>query len=129
MLPNNKKLFVRLLKGLQKSGKSPAALAKAIVYVWLETSYPHLRRPSSEAALLKDSRVIEFAAWVASLDLMTGAFWLSSAYASLTGRETKKKNSLFFTPPYLSNHILANAGETLLAGKIIDPACGGAAKA
>lgn len=127
MLPNNKKLFEGLLKGLQKSSNSPTDLVSAILQCWLETSYPSLTRPSVEARLLQEPIVTEFATWLSGLDLMTSAFWLSTAYASLTGNEVRKRHSLFFTSPYLASQILDNAGGNLLRGKIIDPACGGAA--
>lgn len=127
MLPNDKKTFEKLVKALRKAEKSPKELVGGILQLWLQASYPHLTRPSADAKLLQDSPIVEFASWASRLDLLTAAFWLGSAYASLSGNETRKKHSLYFTPPYLANRLLDNADEALLLGKIIDPACGGAA--
>lgn len=115
------------MKGLKKTENSSEKLVDGILHLWLKTSYPHLTRPRAEAKFLANSFVREFTSWVSGLDILTGAFWLGSAYASLAGNETRKKHSLYFTPPYLASRILDNAGKTLLWGKIIDPACGGAA--
>ena len=127
MLPNDKKTFEKLLKGLRKTEHSPRNLVGGILHLWLKTSYPRLTRPRAEKKLLEAPIVAEFAAWASGLDLLTGAFWLGSAYASLSGNEARKQNSLYFTPPYLASRLLDNADEALLLGKIIDPACGGAA--
>lgn len=127
MLPNDKKTFEKLVKGLRKTEKTPKKLVGGILHLWLQASYPHLTRPSADAKLLQNSFIVEFAFWASRLDLLTAAFWLGSAYASLSGNETRKKHSLYFTPPYLANRLLDNADEALLLGKIIDPACGGAA--
>lgn len=127
MLPNDKNTFEKLLKGLKKTESSSEKLVDGILHLWLKTSYPHLTRPRAEAKFLANTFVEEFTSWVSGLDILTGAFWLGSAYAALAGNETRKKHSLYFTPPYLASRILDNAGKTLLWGKIIDPACGGAA--
>lgn len=127
MLPNNKKTFVRLLHGLKSTEYTPQNLVSGILHLWLKTNYHHLARPRAEAKLLRNPSVEGFASWVSRLDLLTAAFWLGSAYATLAGSEARKKQSLYFTPPHLANRLLENAGEALLQGKIIDPACGGAA--
>lgn len=127
MLPNDKKTFEKLLKGLRKTENSPQNLVGGILHLWLKASYPHLTRPHVEAKLLANPNVADFASWVSRLDLLTAAFWLGSAYATLSGNEARKQQSLYFTPPYLANRLLDDAAESLLQGKIIDPACGGAA--
>lgn len=127
MLPDNKKLFERHCKCLQKTGYPASQLVNATLYLWLESNYTHLHLPSVSLKLLKNPDVVEFFGWISNQGFMTGAFWLSSAYAALTGKKVRKENSLFFTPPYLSNRILDNAGKALLSGKVVDPACGGAA--
>ena len=127
MLPNDKKTFEKLLKGLIKTENSPQNLVGGILHLWLKASYPHLTRPYVEAKLLANLNVADFASWVSRLDLLTAAFWLGSAYAVLSGNEARKQQSLYFTPPYLANRLLDDAAESLLLGKIIDPACGGAA--
>lgn len=127
MLPDDKKTFEKLLKGLRKTENSPQILVGGILHLWLKASYPHLTRPHVEAKLLANPNVADFASWVSRLDLLTAAFWLGSAYATLSGNEARKQQSLYFTPPYLANRLLDDAAESLLQGKIIDPACGGAA--
>lgn len=127
MLPNDKKTFEKLLKGLRKTENSPQNIVGGILHLWLKASYPHLTRTHVEAKLLANPNVADFASWVSRLDLLTAAFWLGSAYATLSGNETRKQQSLYFTPPYLANRLLDDAAESLLQGKIIDPACGGAA--
>jgi hypothetical protein len=77
--------------------------------------------------LAVDPVVSDFAIWLQDTDILTGAFWLSSAYAALLGAKHRKASAMYFTPPYLSDRILDDAGEHLFSGKIIDPACGGAA--
>ena len=127
MLPNDKKTFEKLLKVLRKTEDSPQNLVGGILHLWLKASYPHLTRPHVEAKLLANPNVADFASWVSRLDLLTAAFWLGSAYATLSGNEVRKQQSLYFTPPYLASRLLDDAAESLLLGKIIDPACGGAA--
>lgn len=127
MLPNDKKSYEKLLRSLKKTEDSPQNLVAGILHLWLKASYPHLSRPASEAKLLGNPYVAEFAVWLSKLELLTGAFWLGSAYANLAGSEARKQQSLYFTPPYLASRLLDNATESLLQGKIIDPACGGAA--
>lgn len=127
MLPNDKKTFEKLLRGLKKTEYSPQHLVGGILHLWLKASYPGLGRPPATAKLLENTCVAEFASWVSGLDLLTGAFWLGSAYATLSGNEARKQQSLYFTPPYLASRLLDNAAGSLLQGKIIDPACGGAA--
>lgn len=127
MLPNDKKTFEKLLKVLRKTEDSPQNLVGGILHLWLKAGYPHLTRPHVEAKLLANPNVADFASWVSRLDLLTAAFWLGSAYASLSGNEARKQQSLYFTPPYLASRLLDDAAESLLQGKIIDPACGGAA--
>lgn len=127
MLPNNKNLFEKYCSSLQKTGHSASQLVNAALFLWIESGYSHLKPPRVTSSLLKVPCIVEFSSWISKQDFMTGAFWLSSAYAALTGKTTRKENSLFFTPPFLSNRILDNAGKALLSGKVIDPACGGAA--
>jgi len=122
MLPNDKKSYEKLLRGLKKTENSPQNLVAGILYLWLKASYPHLSRPAAGAKLLGNPYVAEFASWLSKLELLTGAFWLGSAYANLAGSEARKQQSLYFTPPYLASRLLDNATESLLQGKIIDPA-------
>ena len=85
--------------------------------------YSHRRFNNSE-------EVHKLAAWLAPMDVLQLAFWLSSLYANLLSKKRRKYNALFFTPPELSSRVIANlkeAGTEFSKAKFIDPACGGAA--
>jgi len=99
---------------------------------WLALSYPNLDRRGlrSIASLANDERITRFSDWLASLPFLNAAFWLSSAYARLAGDDTRRSRALFFTPPDLSERLILNLcanGAPLATGRLIDPACGGAA--
>lgn len=130
MLPNNKsgfKLMLRSLSDLVKEGNYPSAVIRAVLARWMAQVTPGLIRHSPNSELAKQSAIAEFADWLKDTDILTAAFWLSSAYAALLDKSHRKASAMYFTPPHLSSRILDNAGEYLFLGKIIDPACGGAA--
>lgn len=130
MLPNNKNTFKSLLGDLQSLVQvrhTPSDVVNTILAQWMSKITPGITRPSQKRDLSKNGSVVAFAGWLGSTDILTGAFWLSSVYAALLDKEQRKASAMYFTPPYLSNRILDNAGSHLLSGKIIDPACGGAA--
>ncbi|MBI4755037.1 MAG: N-6 DNA methylase [Betaproteobacteria bacterium] len=60
-------------------------------------------------------------------DTLTGAFWLSSAYAVMVGKARRKQQAIYFTSPHLARRLIDAMAESLLDGPVIDPACGGAA--
>lgn len=132
MLPANKDRFNFLLEKLKllvSDGFSPEFIVRAILSNWMAQSTPRLTPLFSEdVRLVSDPTIAEFSNWLsAESDFLIGSFWLSSAFAALLGKSSQKSNAMFFTPPYLSNRILDNAGELLFSSKLIDPACGGAA--
>jgi hypothetical protein len=131
MLPTNKNGFKLLLKGLSslaKQGNSASEVIRAVVAKWMSQCTPGLKEPILENYDLKNKLpVIEFVEWLNKSEILVASFWVSSAFAGLQEREKRKFSAMFFTPPYLSNRMLDNAGSVLFKGRIIDPACGGAA--
>lgn len=130
MLPENKQYFFRLLmalKKLKREGYSPIDIVTNILHQWMLLVTPSVAlQHQSERPSVSEAE-IKFSNWLADMDILTGAFWLSTTYAELIEHEQRKSSAMFFTPPYLSSRMLDNAGELLFSGKIIDPACGGAA--
>ena len=131
MLPENKnsfKLLLQRLKALVQSGMLPESVIRSILVNWASNVTPgfHLSVPVAPH-LASHPDIIGFSEWLSESDILVGSFWLSSAFAGLLGKEHQKSSAMFFTPPYLSNRMLDNAGEALFKGKIVDPACGGAA--
>lgn len=131
MLPANKNNFKSILKELSsivRAGTAPADVIRATLKLWAAQITPGVTTPSAQVeSLLKLGTIVSFATWLGESDILTGAFWLSSAYASLITVDQRKLSAMYFTPPYLSNRMLDNAGEALFEGKVVDPACGGAA--
>lgn len=131
MLPSNKNRFQTILVGLNdlvSKGNSPVYVIRSALNLWASNVAPFSCVDLGETNLLSQEHAIAtFSHWLGETDLLTGAFWLSSAYASLISKEHRKKSAMYFTPPYLSNRMLDNAGQNLFKGKLIDPACGGAA--
>jgi len=132
MLPANKdsfKFLLEKLKPLVSAAVTPESITRAILSNWVAQSRPQLGYlPSGNDRLASTPAITEFSNWLlAESDILVGSFWLSSAFAALLGKDLQKTNAMFFTPPYLSNRILDNAGVALFTSKLIDPACGGAA--
>lgn len=92
-------------------------------------SYPALELDNAPSALDAEAPVIKFAEWLSESDLITGAFWLSSAYAALLPTEKRKSSAMYFTPPRLTARLLdcVEARIAIESGPLIDPACGGGA--
>ncbi|WP_301275632.1 class I SAM-dependent DNA methyltransferase [Dechloromonas sp.] len=92
-------------------------------------SYPDLELDIAPSSLNSDARVAKFADWLSESDLITGAFWLSSAYAALLPKEKRKSSAMYFTPPRLTARLLdcVEARIAIESGPLIDPACGGGA--
>lgn len=131
MLPNNKNYFKVMLSGLAslvKEGKLPADVIRAVLWQWVAKVTPSITLTASKTpSLISETSVNMFADWLGESEILIGAFWLSSAFAALIAKEQRKASAMYFTPPYLSNRMLDNAGQHLFTGKIVDPACGGAA--
>jgi adenine-specific DNA-methyltransferase len=63
-------------------------------------------------------------------DLLSGAYWLSSAYAMLSSDKYRKSLAMYFTPPALTGRLLDDLegiGIDYGTHRFCDPACGGAA--
>ncbi len=91
---------------------------------------PQLRASPADDSVKSKVAVQKFAAWLTQCEITTGAFWLSSAYTRLLDPEYRKANAMYFTPPSLTTRLLDDIeshGDTLVSGRIVDPACGGAA--
>ncbi|MDE2465445.1 MAG: Eco57I restriction-modification methylase domain-containing protein, partial [Alphaproteobacteria bacterium] len=136
MLPKEKQNVLRWIRKLQPlaRGRSREAreLTEAILFQWQEISFPELTRGKSAAAprFVKNTAIIRFAHWIAGMDFLDAAFWLSSTYATWIGDENRRSQAMYFTPPELSARIIENLkehGASLTKHKWMDPACGGAA--
>lgn len=135
-LPKEKRavqFYIRKLQPLANDNADGATqLATAVLRLWQAQSYPALveRRPRIRQKLLANSLVIEFAAWLSKLDILSGAFWLSSAYARWVGDDVRAERAMFFTPPQVSGRLIDNLiahGASLTKHVWVDPASGGAA--
>lgn len=132
MLPHNSVAFSRLvktLKALKDTGVSPSEITRSILARWKALSYPDLTVDNELSSLDVDTPISKFAEWLSDSDLITGAFWLSSAYAALLPTETRKCKAMYFTPPRLTSRLLdcVEARVAIESGPLIDPACGGGA--
>lgn len=132
MLPHNSLTFSRLVKSvgaLRGGGAAPSEITKSILRCWAQLSYPDLALESTPPAFSSEASVISFAEWLSESDLITGAFWLSSAYAALLPHEKRKSSAMYFTPPRLTARLLdcVEARIAIDSGPLIDPACGGGA--
>lgn len=120
--------FQRLCKALQPlvAVHGPENVVLALLSQWMAAVAPQLTSPP--APLLEDDASLQaFLAWLDGADVLTGAFWISSAYAQLVDKTHRKHQAMYFTSPHLAKRLLDHAGDSLLNGPIIDPACGGAA--
>lgn len=95
----------------------------------MQLSFPDLAFESTPPAHFLEASVAKFAEWLSQCDLITGAFWLSSAYALLLPKEKRKSSAMYFTPPRLTARLLdcVEARIAIESGPLIDPACGGGA--
>lgn len=132
MLPHNSVAFSRLVKSvgaLRGAGAPPSEITKSVLARWTALSYPELLLEHTPSALDFEPPVAKFAEWLSESDLITGAFWLSSAYAALLPTEKRKSSAMYFTPPQLTARLLdcVEARIAIESGPLIDPACGGGA--
>jgi hypothetical protein len=130
MPPTNRKPIGSLQKDLAallKVGYTPNDIIGVVLNRWMKERYPGLTKPFSVLRGDGEPAITAYVDAVLKTDMFTAAFWLSSAYAELKGKTERKWRSLYFTPPYLSDRVLHNAGTALCRGRLIDPACGGAA--
>lgn len=133
MLPANKTAFNLLIRGLRKllvAGVEPEDVTRALLASWMEDRSPHLPAPESSEALRSKPEIQKFVLWLTQCEVITGAFWLSSAYTHLIEPGYRKANAMYFTPPSLTTRLIDNVQqhrELSLLGRIVDPACGGAA--
>jgi hypothetical protein len=97
-----------------------------ILRPWMVANAPQLESPTPPQ-LEEEISVKAFVDWLSKMDVLTGAYWISSGYSLLIDKERRKKQAMYFTSPHLAKRLLDNAGDCLLRGPIVDPACGGAA--
>lgn len=111
------------------TGASPSEIINSILVLWVQLSYPDLAGKRTPTAYCFAAPVIKFAEWLSKSDVITGAFWLSSAYAALLTKEERKSSAMYFTPPRLTDRLLdsVEARISIESGPLIDPACGGGA--
>ena len=125
--------YFRTLQPLISDHKNGAAtLALTLLHLWQAQSTPSLveGRHVPNKALAGSPLVKGFAGWLAGLDTLTAAFWLSSAYARWVGKNARDYGAMFFTPPILSLRLIDNLitnGASLTHDVWLDPASGGAA--
>lgn len=120
----------RALKLLADAEPGARRVITALLSGWMARVTPALSRPAfddPDLSLAYHPAVEKFVDWLGTKDLLTGCFWLSSAYAFMVEKDQRKKQAMYFTPPHLANRLLKNAADQLLKGAIVDPACGGAA--
>lgn len=132
MLPNNRTAFSRLVRMascLRDTGATPEDIIKSVLARWVHASFPSLSLDCAPSNLFFESPVVKFAEWLGESDLITGAFWLSSAYAALLPDGVRKCSAMYFTPPRLTARLLDSieARIPIESGPLIDPACGGGA--
>lgn len=136
MLPEDKKTFIQSVKVLRKRGvntprKAEGAI-RAMLYLWQKRDFPELAKdePSKISKYLLDPIVRSHAKWISEKPFLDGAFWLSSTYAILLGKELQSRFAMYFTPPILANRLIDNLisnGASLTDHCWKDPACGGGA--
>ncbi len=132
MLPHNSatfSMFLKSVKVLMEAGATPSDITKSILACWMSLSYPDLKLEHDSKALEVDASIVKFAEWLNESNLITGAFWLSSAYAALLPAEKRKSSAMYFTPPRLTERLLESVDGCIAieSGPLIDPACGGGA--
>lgn len=136
MLPGERQTALRFIRRLQplvdNSARSASRLVSAVLHQWQGKSYERLAVPSHKIGKTLSERQLvgDFSEWLATQDVLTGAFWLSSAYACWVGDETRTTRAMFFTPPTLSFRLVDNLvhhGASLTQHVWLDPASGGAA--
>ncbi|QEM82690.2 HsdM family class I SAM-dependent methyltransferase [Halomonas binhaiensis] len=79
---------------------------------------------------VKNTAIDNTLKWLKSLNIEYAAYWAGSLYSNLIPSELRKQQANYFTPPPLTNRLLDkinNNEKNFLLGRIIDPACGGAA--
>lgn len=123
--------FQHICRGLSAcvvSGCAPDELARALLARWMSKATPQLALPACDVAMLQMKAVTRFVEeWLLPRDTLTGAFWLSSAYAVMVGKVRRKQQAMYFTSPHLALRLIDAAADSLLEGPVVDPACGGAA--
>jgi adenine-specific DNA-methyltransferase len=136
VLPVEKQTALRFFRHLQplvgNGEKGAGKLAQTLLTLWQRKSFQSLAGPHPHvpAELAKNPQVTKFVDWLSSLDVLTGAFWLSSAYARWVGEDMRTERAMFFTPPILSSRLIENLianGASLTTNTWLDPASGGAA--
>lgn len=132
----DQRLFLQFVSALAKLGQSaratPTSLTGAVLQAWFARSFPRIRKPTliAPTRLISHPGVQAFAAALSEECLLDAAYWLSSAYAKLLGRDQRRALSMYFTPPSLVAHVLgdlASRGVQFDSEQFLDPACGGAA--
>ena len=136
MLPKENKIFLQRLQALQKdreiTPEIAGTIAIALLYLWQVHSFPKLV-PVSVPGMKKfsaDPEVQSLANWILDRPFLEAAFWLSSAYALLVGRDHQSRYAMYFTPPTLADRLIDNlieSGASLTKHVWKDPACGGGA--
>lgn len=107
-------------------------IAVALLYLWQVHSFPKLE-PVLMCGMKKyaaDPEIKNLAMWFFDRPFLEAAFWLSSAYALLVGRDHQSKYAMYFTPPALADRLIDNliaSGASLTKSIWKDPACGGGA--
>lgn len=116
----------------KRCGSDASTIVGTILRLWCKTSYPALPNSSLpySRALAGESKVSIFVATLKQLNFLEAAYWLSSAYAMLTGEGHRKKLAMFFTPASLTEGLLddlVEQGVDFASQSFMDPACGGGA--
>jgi adenine-specific DNA-methyltransferase len=117
---------------MQGAQFGPDVVVGSVLARWCNESFPRLP-PSglpSNVQLRHTPAVGAFVDFIKGRNLLDATYWLSSAYAQLSGEERRKQLAMFFTPPSLTKRLLDDlsaSGVDFANRKFCDPACGGAA--
>jgi len=110
----------------------PATAVGTLLKMWCCFDYPELARSSlpTSSAFSRTSAAVNFVRLLREQEFLEATYWLSTAYAHISGSEYRKSLALFFTPPSLTRGLLNDLqrqGADFAEHTFLDPACGGAA--
>lgn len=134
--PPTRLRLLRSIRALGRLKQSHSASATTIVgtalRLWCDRAYPGLgsARLRVSPGVRSTQALVRFVDLLVQLPLLEGAYWLSTAYSSLSSESYRKSRALFFTPPRIADRLIADLQQERVQyghGRFIDPACGGAA--
>lgn len=128
-----------MLRGIQSLGvlkvshrATPVQIAGSALSLWCSRRYRQLPPSAipSKKVLIQSRAVSAFVRQLERLEFLDAAYWLSTAYATLSTEEYRKTLAMYFTPPPIAKRLIADLqreGARFGEDSVVDPACGGAA--